>query len=93
MRWPWTRGGESEILGRIAALEKTTEGLVTGTKSIRMEWEDVYDRMNRTMGRLNARIRKQAEQEAVHDDDQVPVAETTPVGTHAILAQARRRRA
>lgn len=90
--WAWNRGGEKEQLERIAALEKAVEGLVTGTKSIRIEWEDVYDRMNRTMGRLNARIRKEAEQQAAHEDSPEPDAKAGPTGTHAILSAMRERR-
>jgi hypothetical protein len=94
--WPWNRGGENKHLGRIEALEKAVEAHNSGVKAIRLEWEDVYDRVNRTMGRLNARIRKS---EAVQPGETDPEASGqpqmpfgTPTGTHAMLDAMRSRR-
>ncbi len=102
-----TRGGRKQDQERIDAFEKALERLVTavsrngaaidnlesGEKKIRLEWEDVYDRVTRTMGRLNARIRKA---EATESDEQEPqqgkAPEVQATGTHAILSAYRKRR-
>lgn len=82
---------------RIAALEQTLDRLVTGQKLIRTEWEDSLDRMNRIMGRLNARIRRA--QESDEATETTPEAnETAPepashvLGSHGMLSEMRRRR-
>jgi len=86
------RGGESRLQERIVALEQAVDGLNTKEKLIRLEWESVFDKLNKTMGRLNARARRNNEQEA-SDEVAAPVlTEPLPVGTHAVLDQARRRR-
>jgi len=94
--WPWTRGGENKHIRRIEALEKAIEGQISGLKAIRLEWEDVYDRVNRTMGRLNARIRKsEAVQPAETDSEASPQPQMpfgAPTGTHAMLDAMRSRR-
>jgi len=97
MMWDWTRGGRKQDKERFAALEKAVEGLNRDSKVIRLEWEDVYDRVTRTMGRLNARIRKAeqvAEPEGALETETVPAPLEVPVatGTHAQLVQARSRR-
>jgi len=78
---------------QIAALEKSVEDLRRDSKVIRLEWEDVYDRITRTMSRLNARIRKAEATEGPELEEQPP-AEGLPspgavIGTHGILSQAR----
>ena len=92
----WTRGGENKHLGRIEALEKAIEGHNSGLKAIRLEWEDVYDRVNRTMGRLNARIRKSegsvAPESGPEATIQGPMPFGSPTGTHAQLEAMRARR-
>jgi len=91
--WGWTRGGENRHLGRIEALEKAIEGHNSALKVIRIEWEDVFDRMNRVMGRLNARIRKSESTES--ETETAPQAEMPfgpPTGTHAMLDAMRSRR-
>ncbi len=89
----WNRGGRKQLLERLDALEKAVEGHRSGLKAIRLEWEDVYDRVNRTMGRLNARIRKS---EAVSSPESNAEETTQPVapppgriGTHAVLREMR----
>jgi len=82
---------------QIEALEKAVDGFESRTKLLRMEWEDVFDRMNRVMGRLNARIRKSeavSSSENDAEDPQKGVAPSPPVatGTHGILQDVRRRR-
>jgi hypothetical protein len=92
----WIRGGENKHLERIEALEKAIEAHNSGLKAIRLEWEDVYDRVNRTMGRLNARIRKSEAFQAPESDagatTEAPVSFGQATGTHAMLDAMRSRR-
>ena len=92
----WIRGGENKHLERIEALEKAIEAHNSGLKAIRLEWEDVYDRVNRTMGRLNARIRKSEGLQAPESDSdaasEAPVPFGQATGTHAMLDAMRSRR-
>jgi len=91
--WWTTRGGENKQDEQIAALEEAVERHQRDFKVIRLEWEDVYDRITRTMGRLNARIRKSEAVEPPESDEQgTPQAEPHAVtGTHQRLREARRR--
>jgi len=92
----WTRGGENKHSEAIDALKKAIEGHNSALKVIRLEWEDVFDRLNRIMGRLNARIRKSEGLQAPESDNEaMPQPEmpfTPPGGTHAMLDAMRRRR-
>ena len=95
MGWLWGRGGENELTERIIALEKAVEGLQSKIRLLKNEWEDVLDRANRVMGRLNARIRKSEATSATESDaEPVPhaAAPTEIVGTHAQLSAMRGRR-
>jgi len=69
------------------------EGFESRTKLLRMEWEDVFDRMNRVMGRLNARIRKSEGLSAPESDaGETPQPAASPpgvAGTHEALARMR----
>ncbi len=75
---------------RIRALETRLDALETHPKVLRNEWEDVLDRMNRVMGRLNARLKRAEKDEP--EDGKAPVSPERPVGTHAILEAYRGRR-
>lgn len=92
----WTRGGRKKEEERIDALEKAQESLEGRFKTIRLEWEDVYDRLTRTMGRLNARIRKSESLTAPEGDAEVstdtPAPPPKPVGGHARLVEMRAKR-
>jgi len=92
----WTRGGENKHSEAIDALKKAIEGHNSALKVIRLEWEDVFDRLNRIMGRLNARIRKSEGLQAPESDTeaapQAPNPFETPTGTHSMLDAMRRRR-
>ena len=94
--WGLTRGERKQEKERIDALELRCEALERAAKTIKLEWEDVYDRLTRTMGRLNARIRKSESLESPESPDEVdpkaPAPITYPTGDHAILAAARARR-
>jgi len=63
------RGGESELLERVVALETALDRLQRDSKAIRLDWEMMFDKLNRMMGRLNARIRKNLDQEGVVHDE------------------------
>ena len=93
--WLWTRGGENKLLERIEALEKAGEGLESRIRLLKNEWEDVLDRANRVMGRLNARIRKSEAVSAPESDTEAtPQAPAPPavLGSHATLVAMRGRK-
>ena len=90
--WGGMRWGENKLLARVEASEKAIEGLESRIRLLKNEWQDVLDRANRVMGRLNARIRKSEAQTEPEDDDQVGPKPTPAPGTHATLSEMRRRR-
>jgi rubrerythrin len=68
--WPFkTLGSASEVPksweDRLRSVEKTQEDLAGSVKKLRLEWEDVYDRLVKAAARLNARDR--AEQRRVEE--------------------------
>lgn len=78
------------VSSKIEALESRLDGLETAPKLLRTEWEDTLDRLNRIMGRLNARLKRA-------ESDEQPPQGTTPapdpmLGHHGLLERARRRR-
>jgi len=87
----WIRGGRKKEKDAIEALEKAVERLESGNRLMKLEWESVLHKVNQVMGRLNARIRKSEAQETPSDggDDENPPAPR--MGSHATLAQMRRR--
>jgi len=91
----WIRGGENKQIEQIAALEKAVEGLESRLRLIKVEWEEVLDKVGKVMGRLNARIRKS---EAVNasESDAEPEREAIPPhnisGSHSTLTAMRGRR-
>jgi len=93
LSWWGTPGGRKKEKERIDALEKRLERLESGFRTIRMEWEDVYDRLMKVMGRLNARIRKSEGVEAPQGDTQPTSDGLAPpfavTGSHAVLTAAR----
>ena len=89
----WKGGGRKKEDERIRALELRIEGLEAGHRALKLEWELVYDKMGRLMGRLNARIRK-ADAAATEEE---PTPETAlpaqaRFGTHGQMQMARMRR-
>lgn len=93
MSWWFTRGGENRASGRLDAVEKAVEGLESRQKLMRGEWEEVHDRVNRVMGRLNARIRKVGASDSPESDEpEAPKGAATPrmgTGTHGRLSEMR----
>jgi len=87
-----SEGGKLQEPAAITPLEQRVEALERGHRSMRLEWEDVYDRLMKAAARLNARTRREV---APEPPDQVdPVTETPApgLGTHALLTEARARR-
>ncbi len=90
LSWLLGRGGESGLRERIKALEEAVDHHKREVKSLRLEWEDVYDKVNRVMGRLNARIRKAGATSGPESDDQgAPHTPASPTGTHGLLSEMR----
>jgi len=91
MKFFTQRGGESRAHDRVRALEAAVERLERDSKAIRLDWEMMFDKLNRMMGRLNARIRKNLDQEGVvHDELAGPEGAAPPaVGNHQKLVLAR----
>lgn len=92
----WNRGGRKQLEERIAALERAVEGLDSGRRLLTLEWESVFDKLNRTMGRLNARIRKaDAVTEPESDEREpagaAPLGDQQVTGTHGVLSEMRKR--
>jgi len=84
-------GGESQVLEQIVALEKAMDDVRRDQKAIRLDWEMALDKLGRMMGRLNARIRKNLDQEAPTSDD-LPTTEgmaPAQMGNHQKLRMAR----
>ena len=95
---PPTGGGENKENDAIRALERRIESLESAQKILKLEWEDVFDKMGRMMGRLNARIRKNLANEAAeelpeatleHPEGPRPLDHVS--GSHGLLQQARNR--
>ena len=92
----WWGGRVERLQARLTATELAVDGLKTKLKTIRMEWEDALDRMNRIMGRLNARIRRSEAQEPAPESEgelpAVPQVGLQRTGTHGVLAEMRAKR-
>jgi len=88
------RGEEKEHFEAHEALERRQEALESQYRLLKTEWIDVHDRLNRMMGRLNARLRKsQAVDEGAEATNGEEQRGPTPVtGTHEQLAAMRNRR-
>lgn len=89
------RGGRKQQFERITALEQAMDAHTTTLKVVRTEWEDYLDRMNKVMGRLNARIRRSGGEKT---DEDRPEETTEPqegarggTGTHGVLQRMRAR--
>jgi len=85
------RGINEKLLERLEASEKAVEAQGSTIRLLKNEWEDVLDRANRVMGRLNARIRKFEGQNEPESDAESGPQGPTPIGTHAALAARRGR--
>ncbi len=86
-------GGIVQIPVTDTATEQRLDALERVVRSLRLEWEDVYDKLMKAAARLNARTRREKDEELPpprNGDEMQP----TPVGTgtHAVLSAARRGR-
>ena len=91
----WYRGGRKQEKDDIQALERRCEGLESSMRLLKLEWETVFDKLGKTMGRLNARIRKSGLDSPPDDappPDDVQPALPSPSGTHARMEMHRGRR-
>jgi len=92
----WWRGGRKKENERITALEKAVEAQDSRIRLLKNEWEDVLDRANRVMGRLNARIRKftkeDASEEATETTETPAEGLRAVPGSHAVLSGMRGKR-
>jgi len=80
----------TKLGGEIEAIRKAQERLERVPKQLQLEWEDTLDRINRVVGRLNARIRttqKAEDEETPKEEAQVPSR-----GDHDLLSSFRRKR-
>lgn len=81
------RGGETGLQKRIVALEEAHDRLEREIKSARLDWEMLLEKMNRMMGRLNARARaKEATTEASPGPD-----DARRPSQHELLSRGRAR--
>ena len=92
--WGRSEGGKEVKPPTNTALEERMDTLERGMRSLKMEWENVYDKLMKAAARLNARSRRAAGEEPPE-----LIAEPGPpevehvTGSHAALAAARNRRA
>jgi len=77
----------------VSALAQRVDSLETANRTLKMEWEDVYDKMHKAAQRLNARTRRDTrEKEPPAADDVIEPALVQAMGSHQMLEQARARR-
>jgi len=88
----WSEGGKQEIPAAVTALEQRMEALERTNRSMRLEWEDVYDRLMKAAARLNARSRRAAPDPIEEESSPATPEQPLSLGTHAMLKQARERR-
>ena len=80
-------------LADTTALELRLDSLERDFKSMRLEWENVYDKVIKAVGRINARERRKTRAEEEPPEVQEPTpAQQFVHGDHATLAAARSRR-
>ncbi len=60
--WPWkpqviVQELPAALEKRLASVEMTLEGIQISVRKVKLEWEDVYDRIEKIVARINARSR------------------------------------
>ncbi len=80
----------AEPTAAITALQLRLDTLESSVRALKIEWEDVYDRLHKAAARLNARTRREKR------DEEPPPAESEPdlpavhsLGNHEMLSRAR----
>jgi len=87
-----SEGENKEILRAITALELRVNGLEIENRSLKLEWENAYDKLMKAAARLNARTRRETAEDAPTPPNGDPVTPSTGLGSHDVLAAARARR-
>jgi len=77
-----------------AALEQRVDALERGARGLQLEWENVYDKLMKAVSRINARHRRENQEEPppAELEEPTPPMREHGFGTHSALAQARERR-
>lgn len=100
--WAWlsdrSEGGKQKLSAQIHTVEQRLDDLETRFRSLKMEWEDVYDKLHKAAQRLNARTRRDKRDEEPPAAEQPVEAGAGPapvhgLGSHDQLEAARNRRA
>ena len=89
-------GAKVEIQEKPAAITSVEQRLDTieaGIRGLRLEWENVYDKLMKAVSRINARHRREHAEPPPAELEEEPAPPATGMGTHAVLQQARERRA
>jgi hypothetical protein len=66
--WPWKRPAQAG--GLPPQHEERLADLERGWRKMRLEWEDTFERLDKVMGRLNARARTEARRQEEGDGQQ-----------------------
>jgi len=67
----WNRP-RTDLDAAISRLENRIEALETQTKLLRVEWEEVYDKLSNALARLRKRDRDESKQNGKADDPKPP---------------------
>jgi len=87
-----SEGGKPQPREAATPLEQRLEALERSHRTMRLEWEDVYDRLMKAAARLNARNRRDKPEPQPEADAPNTVDGLPHLGTHDVLAAARGRR-
>lgn len=74
------------------ALEQRVAALETANRSLKMEWEDVYDKLHKAAQRLNQRTRREKREEEPPPAEESSAPAPHLLGNHELLANARKNR-
>lgn len=64
MAFWWSRKETPETRDRLGTLSARLDDVESSVRKLRVEWQDVVDRLERIMGRMNKRAARQAQAEA-----------------------------
>src|SRR6266851_3698659 len=81
---------------RLTRIEQVQEKTTSDVRRLKLEWEDVYDRLERIVGRINARARTEARQEATapaadHEPTDDEINQAIRDGTYPVVTKGARR--
>jgi len=98
---PWAKVENERPLADITALKQEVDDLKRQIRGLKLEWENVYDKLMKAAARINARHRRQQQEEPPPADqfDEETNRQPTPTshpehgfGSHEALTAARGRR-